>query len=488
MNLSIKNLALAMTCSVGLAACGGGSSDSSSGGSTPVNDLAKAKALVNSAHQMVMDAKTVSDAYKNVGNTWTFAGAGGVNLGLETLVLLVSDAAELEAGTYTGAELNSLLQDASFDAEVTAASGAELKIAANGEVTFKGVLTIKEIVDYDFSADDFTPIYGDPTYLSFENIKLQLPSDTVVTNTNVAKLLAQGMVRVLPTATAAASNSIVSLDLTGAQPHSLTLKFSDSQSLQQRIDAENAGNGDVDEKITEVLVHLDSAKIVTQAPVSTLTLNKLDLTLKSGTVDVIDEDNTLIEKQKTLIPTLFSVKGGFETAQAPATKGNVDFSISLDNTDLSKVYYTQEQFIMWGSNPTDGYVTQTESEDSARFAKLTLNLHLNASFTANSKTVPFDVTVSAKRSQFEQPSYGSAVLKLNGETLTLTDKTTKLANGGQQVVATVTHPNGAFVDVTYINDVLSSAPIKVGSTVHGNIMQSSGAYVAKFTDNTIIGL
>lgn len=496
MNFSIKKLVLAIACSTVLVACGGGgdsasTSGNTSNGNTPVNtisDLDKAKALINSAHNMVLDAEAVSTAYQNVGETWTFEGAGGLNLGLDAIASLMSSAAEEPAGTYTGNRLAALFNDSLSDnTQVQASSDAELIISANREVSFKGTLTIKELEYGQYTSSGvFQPVYGQPTYVSFENIKLLLPNLNTVSNVSEGKIFAQGAIRVLPTVTASAGSSLATLNLTGTQAHTVTAKFADNKSLQQRFDSDV----DFEQQVTEATVHLDRVQVVTQSPVSTFNLTKLDLTAKTAMVDVLDQDKKRIEQRKTLLPTAFAVQGGFETAQAPATKGNLDLKVTLDNPDLNKVYYTQEQFVRWGSQAGQGYTQETESQgqDSARFAQLSLALNLKGELTTSRK-VPFDVTVTAKRSQFEQPSYGEAVLKLNGETLTLKDKTTTLSGGREQVVITVTHPNGAFVDVTYVDDEFISAPVKVGSTVHGNINEiSGGAYVAKFTDNTIIGL
>lgn len=487
MDFSIKQLALAIACSTMLVACGGGSGDSgSAGGNPPVSqasDLEKAKALVNSAHHMVMDANAVSTAYKNVGNTWTFEGAGGLNIGLSVLSGLSSSTIELAAGTYTKSRLDQLLTDEQH--QVQSSTDAELKISATGQVELKGVFSVKEIVSYQSDTSGiFKPVYGSPIHVSFENIKLQLPSLDTVSNSITAQLFAQGMIRVLPTANAVASTNLASLNLAGTQAHSVTLSFSDRKSLQQRLDDES----DLDVSVTEASVHLDRVQVMTQSPISTFTLNKLDLTAKSALVDVLDENKQRIDRRRMLMPTMFAVQGSFETAQVPATKGSLDLKVSLDNSDLNKVYYSQEQFIMWGSRPDQGYTISSDEEDNTRFAQLSLALRLQGELTTDRK-VPFDVNVTAKRTQFEQPSYGQAILKLNGETLTLKDKTTKLANGSEQVVVTVTHPNGAFVDVTQIDGAFISAPIKVGNTTQGNISQiAGGAYVARFTDNVVIGL
>ncbi len=487
MDFSIKQLALAIACSTLLVACGGGSGDSgSAGGNTPVtqaSDLEKAKALINSAHNMVLDANAVSSAYKNVGNTWTFEGAGGLNIGLSTLSDLSSNVVQLGAGTYSKSRLDQLLTN--DQSQVESSSDAELKISATGQVELKGVFSVKEVVDYQPNTSGiFKPVYGNPIHVSFENIKLQLPSLDAVSDSSAVQLFAQGVVRVLPTAAAAASNSLASLNLTGTQAHSIKLNFGNRKSLQQRLDS----GIDLDTLVTEASVHLDQVQVITQSPISTFTLNKLDLMAKSALIDVLDENKQRIAQRRMLMPTMFAVQGSFETAQAPATKGSLDLKVSLDNSDLNKVYYTQEQFIMWGSRPDQGYTISTSEEDNTRFARLSLALRLQGELTTDRK-VPFDVNVTAKRTQLEQPSYAQATLKLNGETLTLKDNTTKLANGSEQVVVTVTHPNGAFVDVTQIDGDFFSAPIKVGNTTQGNISQiAGGAYVAKFTDNTVIGL
>ena len=495
MNFSMKKLVLAIACSTVLVACGGGSGDSASSGNTsngntPVNtisDLDKAKALINSAHNMALDAEAVNTAYQNVGDTWTFEGAGGLNLGLDAIAALMGSAADEPAGTYTGNSLATLLNEGSSDrTQVQASNDAQLIISANREVSFKGVLTIKEVEDYRFTSSGvFQPVYGEPTYVSFDNIKLLLPNLNTVSNNSEGKIFAQGAIRVLPTATAFASSNLAVLNLTGTQAHTVTAKFSDTKSLQQRLDSDV----DLEQQVTETTIHLDRVQVVTQSPLSTFNLTKLDLTAKAGMVDVLDQNKQLIERRKELLPVAFAIQGNVDTAQTPATKATIDLKVTLDNPDLNKVYYTQEQFIRWGSRPEEGYVDQIESQgqDSSRFAQLSLALALQGELTTNRK-VPFEVNVSAKRSQFEQPSYGKAMVKLNGETLSLTDKTTALSNNREQLVVTVTHPNGAFTDVSYIDDEFVSAPIKVGNTVYGNISKVGGAYVARFIDNTVIGL
>lgn len=487
MDFSIKKIVVAIACSTILVACGGGSGDSgTAGGNTSVSqasDLDKAKALVNSAHNMVLDADAVSSAYRNIGNTWTFEGAGGLNIGLSVLSSLSGSANELEAGTYAKSRLDQLLTDG--QRQVESSNDAELKISPTGQIELKGIFTVKEVVDYEQRQGVFVPVYGNPIHVSLDSIKLQLPSLETVSDSVTAQLFAQGMLRVLPTASSAASGSVASLNLTGTQAHKITMKFSDRKSLQQRLDDESGIEGSA----SEVSVHLDRVQVMTQSPISTFTLNKLDLTAKSALIDVLGENQQRIEQRRMLMPTMFAVQGSFETAQAPATKGSVDLKVTLDNSDLSKVYYTQEQFIMWGSRPSEGYTTTSDEQDSTRFAQLSLALKLEGELTAASRKVPFDINVTAKRSQFEQPSYGQATLKLNGETLTLKDKTTTLANGSEQVVITVTHPNGAFVDLTHIDGDMISAPIKVGNLTQGNISEiAGGAYVAKFTDNSVIGL
>ena len=216
--------------------------------------------------------------------------------------------------------------------------------------------------------------------------------------------------------------------------------------------------------------NLDNQNIPNQA-----SLKLQGLVFESGEVKAILNEvsasakkvkfNNGIETLEQLIPTELVLKGAISYLKESL---NLEAKLKLNN-DFTKVIDVS-----------------AGQETATNFINAILNVKLSGNLKgANAAPTPFSIDINAKRAEFVQGIATVAII-VDKHALDLELTTQDLDKDQQVLSGVIKHKNGASIKIADI-DTFTSAQVNVGNSSYGTVTKnSSGQYVVKFTDNTIV--
>lgn len=464
----LKKTLLAVLCGLSLVACGGGgdggsSSTSTSGGTTdngntttPVSDLDKAKKLIQTANTIV----SYYDGFQDISEQYKVP-AQAINetapdLSRATgLLLAVAEAVAQDAQGQTKSYTTQQIQD------LMASNSADYKFVSNtltakvtGEsIVIVGNAKVQYWQGYDFDKvnkdqawtnvdnwynDPAYSIYGDEAEITATNLTLSVPFVDTPRSTYNFKIQKDGKITVKNL-----NNKTASFSATADSTASIV--YASNNTLENREDIPKTAT-------------ISLKGIVLESAGATFNLTELTSLAQKA----ILQNGT--ESVEQLIPSQLTLKGTVTYLQELL---NLDAMIKLNN-DLSK--------------PIDVSLNET----ATNFINANLAVKLSGNLKgANETPTPFNLDISAARADFIQGTAKVAV-SVDQNALTI-DLVARNLDQEQKIMdVTIRHANGAFVQVNDIQN-FKSAAVQVGNSSYGTVTKnSSGQYVAKFTDNSFI--
>ena len=462
----LKKTLLAVMCGLSLVACGGGGggdSSSTSGGSTnngstttPVSDLDKAKQLIKTTNAIVSyydGFQDISEQYKVPAQV---INETAPDLSRATGLLLavaeaIAEDAQGQTKSYTSQQIQELIESNSSDYQFV--SNALTAKVAGETITISGNAKVKYWQEYDWdkitsdnawsssenwSNDPAYSIYGDDAEVTASNLTLTAPFVDTPRTTYQFTIKKDGKIAVKNL-----KNQTASFSATAESTASIVYATNDT--LENREDIPTKAT------ITLKGIILESADA--QFNLTELTSTAQKATLQYGT-----------ETVEQLIPSQLTLKGTVTYLQESL---NLDALMTLNN-DLTK--------------PID----VSQNETATNFINANLVVKLNGKLKgANATPTPFNLDISAKRAEFTKGT-ASVAVSVDQNALTIDLLARNLDQDEKIMDVTVHHANGAFVKINDIQN-FTSAEVKVGNSSYGTVTKnSSGQYVAKFTDNSFI--
>ena len=462
----LKKTLLAVMCGLSLVACGGGGggdSSSTSGGSsnngsttTPVSDLDKAKKLIQTTNAIVSyydGFQDISEQYKVPAQV---INETAPDLSRATgLLLVVAEAiaedAKGQTKSYTSQQIQALIEANSSD--YTFVSNALTAKVAGETITISGNAKVKYWQGYDIDKvnadqawtnvtnwynDPAYSIYGDDAEVTASNLTLTAPFVDTPRSTYNFTIQKDGKISVknLKNQTASFSATAESTAL---------IVYATNDTLENRED--------IPTKATISLKGIILESADAQFNLTELTSTAQKATLQYGA-----------ETVEQLIPSQLTLKGTVTYLQESL---NLDALMKLNN-DLTK--------------PID----VSQNETATNFINANLVVKLSGKLKgANATPTPFNLDISAKRNEFTQGT-ASVTVSVDQNALMIDLIARNLDQDKKIMGVTVHHANGAFVQINDIQN-FNSAEVKVGNSSYGTVTKnSSGQYIAKFTDNSFI--
>ncbi|USE82783.1 hypothetical protein [Acinetobacter tibetensis] len=464
----LKKTLLVVMCGFSLVACGGGGGGSSSstpttGGTTdngstttPVSDLDKAKKLIQTTNSIVAyydGFQDISEQYKvpaQVINETASDLSRATGL-LLAIAEVVAEDAQGQTKSYTTQQIQDLIEANSADYKFVSntltakVAGETITISGNAKLQYwQGYDWDKVTADQAWSKveawfnDPTYSIYADEAEVTASNLTLVAPFVDTPRTTYNFKIQKDGKISVKNQ-----NNQTASFSATAESTASIVYASNDTIENREDIPAKAT--------ISLKGIMLESAGA--QFALTELTSIAQKVTFKSG-----------VETVEQLLPLELTLKGTVTYLQESL---NLDATIKLNN-DFSK--------------PIDVSLGET----ATNFINANLAVKLSGKLKgANAAPTPFNLDISAKRAEFVQGT-ATVTLKVDQNALSI-DLIARNLDQEQKIMdATIRHANGAFVQVNDIQN-FKSAAVQVGNSSYGTVTKnSSGQYVAKFTDNSFI--
>lgn len=454
-----KKTLIAMMCSLSLVACGGGgsSSDGANNGSiaTPVSDLDKAKQLIETTKAVISyydGFEAIGDQYKVPAETINTTASDLNNA--TGLIVFLADLAYADAQgaskDYTAQQLEDLmdaynlenryiadydLQNSTLSVKVTAGS-----IKVSGMVNASYWSNFKENIDWQ-----------NPNWI-FDKNNFEFKDKALVAVTN---LVLEAPLR--------------------ASQNSFDFKIANGGSIETTNAIKQKAKFSFTADSTASLVYATSDNLDNQNIPNQASLKLQGLVFESGEVKAILNEvsasakkvkfNNGIETLEQLIPTELVLKGAISYLKESL---NLEAKLKLNN-DFTKVIDVS-----------------AGQETATNFINAILNVKLSGNLKgANAAPTPFSIDINAKRAEFVQGIATVAII-VDKHALDLELTTQDLDKDQQVLSGVIKHKNGASIKIADI-DTFTSAQVNVGNSSYGTVTKnSSGQYVVKFTDNTIV--
>lgn len=460
-----KKTLLAISCSVFLVACGGGGGESSSSSgadagqvTTPASDLEKAKQLVKTTNAIVSyydGFQNIADQYKvpaQVINDTSSDLSSATNL-LLVIAEVVTQDAQGQTKTYTAQQIQDLInQDYAYNFKFKSNNltakvvGDSITISGNASVQYWQAFNWDKIAadnawnnSNHWSSDPAYSIYGDDAEVTVSNLVLEAPFiDTARTAYNY-KIQNNGKI-----STKNLKNQTASFSFTADSTASMVYATADTMENREGIP--------------------NQATLKLQG----LVFESADVKANLAEVSLIARKaifNNGVDTLEQLIPSELVLKGlvGYQQESL-----NLEAKFNLNN-DLSKVIDVS-----------------AGQETSTNFINANLNVKLSGNLKgANAAPTPFSIDIAAKRAEFTKGTATVAVVvDKNALDIELTAK--GLDQEHQIIAGVIKHKNGASISIADVQN-FTSANIVVSGKSYGTLTKnSSGQYVVKFTDDTII--
>lgn len=454
-----KKTLIAMMCSLSLVACGGGgsSSDGANNGSIaiPVSDLDKAKQLIETTKAVISyydGFEAIGDQYKVPAETINTTASDLNNA--TGLIVFLADLAYADAQgaskDYTAQQLEDLmdaynlenryiadydLQNSTLSVKVTAGS-----IKVSGMVNASYWSNFKENIDWQ-----------NPNWI-FDKNNFEFKDKALVAVTN---LVLEAPLR--------------------ASQNSFDFKIANGGSIETTNAIKQKAKFSFTADSTASLVYATSDNLDNQNIPNQASLKLQGLVFESGEVKAILNEvsasakkvkfNNGIETLEQLIPTELVLKGAISYLKESL---NLEAKLKLNN-DFTKVIDVS-----------------AGQETATNFINAILNVKLSGNLKgANAAPTPFSIDINAKRAEFVQGIATVAII-VDKHALDLELTTQDLDKDQQVLSGVIKHKNGASIKIADI-DTFTSAQVNVGNSSYGTVTKnSSGQYVVKFTDNTIV--
>jgi len=474
--------ALALACTFVLTGCGGGSSESSgtNGGSTIVvptmTDLEKAKDLVQTAHLIVTDAQNIRAAYTPVLESLNNPAVEGLNNTLGFIADLQSGAfnygvSDNVSDSLTGSDIDNEFNSNDNPYWVTAAPNAKISVNQNGDFVLNGDFKIKELEyqEYDYKTGGIINRYKPEVSFYANNVMVTGGNVDTVSKVFTSTIANQGSV------TVTAGLQKASLSFVGTGINTVTETYTSAKSYRNRmIDWNNAESYDINTEADKIVIDLNGATLTTTNPAATIAANMFKLTLEKKEMSVANTNNVATaQKIKNIVPTSLQLTGQFKMP-TPNTDLELNVKIDLDPTSQ----------LMVDANNSDTV------ENDTHFAKGTFFVGLKGSTFVDNKTIPLDLQLTGKRADYLAVEATNIVIKVNNRTLNATAVSMRHVDL-PTTTFTLNSGNGASTTFTLDDDSnpVGSIDVKVAGLTYGTISkQSSGLFVARFNDNSIIAL
>lgn len=446
-------------------ACGGGGGESSSssgtdGGqvTTPASDLEKAKQLVKTTNAIVSyydGFQNIADQYKvpaQVINDTSSDLSSATNL-LLVIAEVVTQDAQGQTKTYTAQQIQDLInQDYAYNFKFKSNNltakvvGDSITISGNASVQYWQAFNWDKIAadnawnnSNHWSSDPAYSIYGDDAEVTVSNLVLEAPFIDTARKTYNYKIQNNGKI-----STKNLKNQTASFSFTADSTASMVYATADT--MENREDIPN------------------QATLKLQG----LVFESADVKANLAEVSLIARKaifNNGIDTLEQLIPSELVLKGlvGYQQESL-----NLEAKFNLNN-DLSKVIDVS-----------------AGQETSTNFINANLNVKLSGNLKgANAAPTPFSIDIAAKRAEFTKGTATVAVVvDKNALDIELTAK--GLDQEHQIIAGVIKHKNGASISIADVQN-FTSANIVVSGKSYGTLTKnSSGQYVVKFTDDTII--
>lgn len=481
---NLKLTAIALACTLSLTGCGGGSSDSSgnNNGNPPaptpapvMTNLERAKDLVQTAHEIVNDAKDIQAAYSPVLETLNGPALEGMNVALGFV-----SSAQLTAFAYgvvdnvsdqlTGSEIDQEFNEAGAPYFVTASDNATISTTSNGDFVINGTFKIKELQYsyYDYRTNQSIDEYGPEVTFTANNVKVLGSNVDTVSKTFQTTISNQGSMTVTE------NNQTIKLSFDGSGQNTVTETYPTAKSYRTRMIEWDQQDSLMDDQIADkVVVALDGVTLASTAPVATIKVDSLKLNIDKKFMTIIDSNGAMTNQQSlNLTPTSVALIGQFKMP-TPSTDLSINAKIDLDpNT----------QFLV---NESDDLV-----EDRLHFVKGTFSASVKGNTLVGTKTIPLDLQLTGKRADYQAVEATNIVIKVDGRTLNATAKAAVNVDI-PSTTFTLSSLYGASTTIILDNDsnLIGTTAIMVDGQSYGTISeQSSGLFSALFIDNTIIVL
>ncbi|WP_214645644.1 hypothetical protein [Acinetobacter terrae] len=461
----LKKTLLAISCSVFLVACGGGGGESSSSSGAdagqvtiPASDLEKAKQLVKTTNAIVSyydGFQNIADQYKvpaQVINDTSSDLSRATDL-LLVIAEVVTQDAQGQTKTYTGQQIQDLInQDYSRNFKFKSnnlavnVTGTSITISGNASVQYWQAFNWDKIAadnawnnSNHWSSDPAYSIYGDDAEVTVSNLVLEAPFIDTARTTYNYKIQNNGKI-----STKNLKNQTASFSFTADSTASMVYATEDTMENREGIP--------------------NQATLKLQG----LVFESADVKANLAEVSLIARKaifNNGIDTLEQLIPSELVLKGlvGYQQESL-----NLEAKFNLNN-DLSKVIDVS-----------------AGQETSTNFINANLNVKLSGNLKgANAAPTPFSIDIAAKRAEFIKGTATVAVVvDKNALDIELTAK--GLDQEHQIIAGVIKHKNGASISIADVQN-FTSANIVVSGKSYGTLTKnSSGQYVVKFTDDTII--
>lgn len=462
----LKKTLLVLSCSVFLVACGGGGSGSESsspsganGGevTTPASDLEKAKQLVKTTNAIISyydGFQNIADQYKvpaEVINNTSSDLSRATNL-LLVIAEVVTENAQGQTKTYTAQQIQDLInQDDAYNFKFKSNT---LKANVTGtSITISGDASVQYWQDFDWDKvtadnawnnanwynDPAYSIYGDDAEVTVSNLVLEAPFIDTARTTYNYKIQNNGKI-----STKNLKNQTASFSFTADSTASMVYATADT--MENREDIPNQATMNLKGLLFE------SADVKANLAEVSLIARKAKF------------DNG-VETLEQSIPSELVLKGLVSYQQESL---NLEAKFNLNN-DLSKAIDVS-----------------AGQETSTNFINANLNVKLSGNLKgANAVPTPFSIDITAKRAEFTKGTATVAVVvDKNALDIELTAK--DLDQEYQVIAGVIKHKNGASISIADVQG-FTSANIMVAGKSYGDLTKnSSGQYVVKFNDGTII--
>lgn len=461
----LKKTLLAISCSVFLVACGGGGGESSSSSGAdagqvtiPASDLEKAKQLVKTTNAIVSyydGFQNIADQYKvpaQVINDTSSDLSRATDL-LLVIAEVVTQDAQGQTKTYTGQQIQDLInQDYSRNFKFKSnnlavnVTGTSITISGNASVQYWQAFNWDKIAadnawnnSNHWSSDPAYSIYGDDAEVTVSNLVLEAPFIDTARTTYNYKIQNNGKI-----STKNLKNQTASFSFTADSTASMVYATEDTMENREGIP--------------------NQATLKLQG----LVFESADVKANLAEVSLIARKaifNNGVDTLEQLIPSELVLKGlvGYQQESL-----NLEAKFNLNN-DLSKVIDVS-----------------AGQETSTNFINANLNVKLSGNLKgANAAPTPFSIDIAAKRAEFTKGTATVAVVvDKNALDIELTAK--GLDQEHQIIAGVIKHKNGASISIADVQN-FTSANIVVSGKSYGTLTKnSSGQYVVKFTDDTII--
>lgn len=461
----LKKILLAISCSVFLVACGGGGGESSSSSGAdagqvtiPASDLEKAKQLVKTTNAIVSyydGFQNIADQYKvpaQVINDTSSDLSRATDL-LLVIAEVVTQDAQGQTKTYTGQQIQDLInQDYSRNFKFKSnnlavnVTGTSITISGNASVQYWQAFNWDTIAadnawnnSNHWSSDPAYSIYGDDAEVTVSNLVLEAPFIDTARTTYNYKIQNNGKI-----STKNLKNQTASFSFTADSTASMVYATADTMENREGIP--------------------NQATLKLQG----LVFESADVKANLAEVSLIARKaifNNGVDTLEQLIPSELVLKGlvGYQQESL-----NLEAKFNLNN-DLSKVIDVS-----------------AGQETSTNFINANLNVKLSGNLKgANAAPTPFSIDIAAKRAEFTKGTATVAVVvDKNALDIELTAK--GLDQEHQIIAGVIKHKNGASISIADVQN-FTSANIVVSGKSYGTLTKnSSGQYVVKFTDDTII--